>query len=71
VNEVELSSQEAPAIEARLNTPAGQDILLATLQLVGIGSLTPDEALQHIRHWLYSGQTQEVVAELTRQYQLA
>jgi hypothetical protein len=71
VNEVEQSGHEAQAVEARLNAPAGQEFLLATLQAVALGSLSSEEALSRMRVWLKSGKTKEVEAELTRQYQLA
>ena len=70
-NEVEQSGHEMEAIEARLNHPAGQDFLLATLQSVAAGSLSPEEALRRIRLWLNSGQMQEAEAELVTQYQFA
>lgn len=71
VNEVEQSGHETKAIEARLNAHAGQDFLLAILQSVTGGSLSPEEALPRIHNWLNSGQTQGVEAEFIRQYQLA
>ncbi len=70
-NEVEQSGCEMKAFETRLNYPAGRDFLLTTLQSVAAGSLSSEEALQHIRLWLNSGQMQNVDAELTWQFQLA
>jgi hypothetical protein len=71
VNEVEQSGHEAQAIETRLNAPAGQDFLLATLQPIAAGSLSPEEALSHMRLWLKSEKKQETEAELVTQYQYA
>jgi len=71
VNEVELSGHEAQAIETRLNAPAGQIFLLATLQAVAVGSLSSDEALLCIRSWLKDGKTQSTEAERVAQYQFA
>jgi hypothetical protein len=71
VNEVEESGHGLEAIETRLNQPAGQDILTATLQSVAVGSVSPEEALLRIRRWLNSGQLQAVETVLTKQYQLA
>jgi hypothetical protein len=70
-NEAELSGLKLEAIDARLNDAAGQDFLLATLQSVAAGSISPEKALWRIRHWINSSQTQEVDAELFRQYQFA
>ena len=70
-NEVEQSGCEIKNIETKLNHPAGQDILLATLQLVTAGSLSPEEASQRIRLWLNHGQEQDLQVELTKQYQYA
>ena len=58
-------------MDGRLNFPAGQDVLMATLQSVAAGSVSPEEALLRIRRWLNSGQVQEMEAELTQQYQFA
>jgi hypothetical protein len=71
VNEVEQSGHEMGDMNGRLNLDAGKDILMATLQSVAAGSVSPEEALLRIRRWLNSGQTQTVDAELTNQYQLA
>ncbi len=71
VNEVEASGHELEAMDGRLNLPASQDVLMATMQAVAAGSLSPEEALLHIRRWLNSGQMPEVEAELTQQYQFA
>ena len=70
-NEVEQSGCEIKAIETRLNHPAGQDVLLATLQLVTAGSLSPEEAGQRIRLWLNNNQGQDQRVELLKQYQFA
>jgi hypothetical protein len=70
-NEVEASGHELGAMEDRLNLPAGQEVLMAIMQSVATGSATPDAALLRIRHWLNSGQAQEMEAELTQQYQFA
>ena len=71
VNEVEQSGRGLKAIETRLNQPAGQDVLIATLQSVAAGSVSPEEALLLIHCWLNSGQLQAVETELIKQYQLA
>ena len=71
VNEVEASGHELEAMDGRLNFPASQEVLMAILQLVAAGSVSPDAALLRIRHWLNSGQAQETEAELTQQYQFA
>jgi len=71
VNEVEDSCNRLEAIETRLNQPAGQDVLMATLQSVAAGSVSPEEALLRIRRWLNSGQVQAVEIELKPQYQFA
>jgi len=70
-NEVENSCREYREVETRLNQPAGRDVLMATLQSVDDGSLSPEEALLRIRYWLNSGQEPAVEAEVTQQYQLA
>lgn len=66
-NEVEQSGCEIKAIEY----PAGQDVLLATLQLVAAGSLSPEEAGQRIRLWLNHNQEQDQRVVLIKQYQFA
>ena len=71
VNEVELSGHELGAMDGRLNFPAGRDVLLATLQSVAAGSVSPEEALLRIRRWLVSGQVQAGETELTPQYLFA
>lgn len=71
LNEVEQSCHGLEAFETRLNQPAGQDVLMATLLSVAVGSISPEEGLQHIRRWLNSGQVQVVETELTKQYQFA
>jgi hypothetical protein len=58
-------------MDGRLNLPAGQDVLMAILQSVATGSVSPEAALLQIRHWLNSGQVQEADTELTHQYQFA
>ena len=71
VNEVEESGHEIGAMDDRLNQPAGQDVLMGTLQSVAAGSVSPEEALLRIRRWLNNGQMQAMDTELTHQYQLA
>jgi hypothetical protein len=68
-HEVEQSGCRIKTIETRLNHPAGQDVLLATLQLVAAGSLSPEEAGQGIRLWLNQNQGQDQRVELAKQYQ--
>ena len=69
VNEVEESGHRLEAIETRLNQPAGQDALLANLQSVAAGSVSPEEALRQILFWLNNGKMQAVETELKPQYQ--
>ncbi|MGD0878832.1 MAG: hypothetical protein ABSA01_11880 [Anaerolineales bacterium] len=71
VNEVEQSGHDLGAMDGRLNLPAGQGVLMATLQSVADRSVSPEEALLRIRRWLNSGQAQTVETELTKQYQFA
>ena len=71
VNEVEASGHELEAMDGRLNFPAGQEVLMAIMQSVAAGSVSPDVALLHIRRWLNRGQVQEAEAELSQQFQLA
>jgi len=71
VNEVEQSGHDLGLMDGRLNLPAGQDALLATLQSVAAGAVSPEAALLRIRRWLNSGQMPEVEAELIQQYQFA
>lgn len=71
VNEVEWSGHELEEMDNRLNHSGGQDVLLATLQTVASGALSPSEALLLISHWLNSGQMQVVETELTKQVQFA
>ena len=71
VNEVEQSVHEMEAIEDRLNLRAGQDVLMAALQSVAAGSVSPKEALLRIQYWLNYGQMQAVETELKPQYQFA
>jgi hypothetical protein len=71
VNEVEASGHELVALEDRLNYPAGQDVLIAILQAVAMGSLPPEEALPRIRIWFESGKKPEAEAEFMTQYQFA
>ena len=70
-NEVEQSGHELGAMDGRLNFPAGQDVLMATLQSVAAGSVSSKEALLSIRRWLNNGQMQAVETELKPQYQFA
>ena len=69
VNEIEESGHRLEAIETRLNQPAGQEVLIAILRSSAAQSVSPGEALLHIRFWLSSGQLQAVETELTKQYQ--
>jgi hypothetical protein len=55
-NEVERSGHELTAMDCRLNLPAGQEVLFATLQTVASGTLPPEEAIILIRRWLNCGQ---------------
>ena len=71
VNEVEHSGHDLEAMEGRLNFPIGQDVLMATLQSVSAGSVSPDEALLRIRRWLNSGQMLALEKEYKPQYQMA
>jgi hypothetical protein len=71
VNEVEQSGHEMGAMAGRLNYPAGQEILRATLLSVAAGSVSSEDALFRIRRWLNSGQLQAVETELIKQYQFA
>jgi len=71
INEVEQSGHEMEAMEGRLNLPAGQDVILATMRLVASGTVSPEEALLSIRRWLTCGELQVVATELTHQEQLA
>jgi hypothetical protein len=71
VNEVEESCHELEAVETKLNQPTGQDVLIATLQSVAAGSVSPKEALLHIQLWLNSNQLQAVETELKPQHQFA
>jgi hypothetical protein len=43
-NEIEQSGHEMEAVDFGLNSPAGQDFLMATLQPIAAGSLSPEEA---------------------------
>lgn len=67
-NEVEQSGCEIKSVGIGLNHPAGQNVLLATLQAIAIGSLPPEEAIPRTSIWLESGKKQEVEAELGTQY---
>ena len=69
VNDVEQSGHETGSIDARLNLSAGQDIIMATLQSVASGLLSPEKASQRIRLWLNHDQEQDQRVELTKQYQ--
>jgi hypothetical protein len=71
VNEVELSGHEAQATEARLNTPAGQEFLLATITSVAAREVAPDEAIIGIRRWLSCGEVQAVKVPFVNQHQFA
>ena len=71
VNEVEEVGHEMGAVDGRLNLPAGQDVLMATLHSIGAGSVSPEEALLRIRRWLNNGQVQAVETEPTHQYEFA
>ena len=67
----ERSVQEMEEVENRLNLPASQNVLLATLQSVATGLMPPDEAVQQIRSWLVTGQIPMVKSELVSQNQFA
>ena len=71
MNEVEQSSHDMGAMDGRLNLSTSQDVLMAILHSVAVGSITTEEALLRIRRWLYSGQLQAVETELTLQNQFA
>jgi hypothetical protein len=71
VNEVEQSGLDMAAMDGRLNHSAGRDVLMATLQSVAAGSVSPEEAILRIGRWLNCGQAQEAEVELTQQYQFA
>lgn len=71
VNEVERSGHELEEMDNQLNLPVGQDVLLATLQTVASGALSPSEALLLISRWLNNGQVQAVETEFTKQVQFA
>jgi hypothetical protein len=70
-NKLEQSSQELEAIRNRLTLPAGQQILLATLQSASEGAISPDDALQQIQNWVASGQVPVQKSELVPQFQFA
>jgi hypothetical protein len=73
-NEVEQSGRELEAVDGRLNLSTGEDVMMATLQSVAAGSISPKEALLHIRYirfWLNCGHLKAVKTELTHQYQFA
>jgi hypothetical protein len=65
-NEVEGSCHGLEAIETRLNQPAGHDFLLANLQSVSAGLLSPEDTGRRIRLWLNNGQMQDLVAQLAQ-----
>ena len=71
VNEVEQSGHELEAVEARLNASVGKELLQEILGSVATGSLSPQEALQHIHGWLVRGTRPRIEAEFIQQYQLA
>jgi hypothetical protein len=71
VNEVEQSGHDLEVMDGRLNLPASRDVLIATLQSVATGSVSPEEALLRIRRWLNSSQVQAVETELAHLYELA
>lgn len=71
VNKVEQSGHDLGAMDGRLNLPAGRDILMATLQSVATGSVSPEEALLRIRRWLNRGQIQAAETELSHKYESA
>ena len=70
VNEVEQSGHELEAMDGRLNLPAGQDVILATMRSVASGTVSPEDALLSFRRWLNLGELQ-VITELTHQEQFA
>jgi len=71
VNEVDASGHELEAMDGRLNFPAGQEVLMAIMQSVAAGSVSPEAALLHIRRWLNCGQMQAIEAKLPKQYWFA
>ena len=71
VNEVEQSGHEMEAMDGRLNLPAGQEVILATMRSVASGTVSPEDALLSIRRWLNCGELQVVAAEFTHQEQFA
>ena len=42
VNEEEQSGHELEAMDGRLNLPAGQDVILATMRSVASGTVSPE-----------------------------
>lgn len=56
VNQVELSGHAMDAMDGRLSSSTGQAVLLDVLQAVASGALSPEEGLQQIRRWLYTGE---------------
>jgi hypothetical protein len=68
-NEIERSGHELEEMDNRLNLPVGQDVLLATLQSVAAGALSPDKALLNIRRWLNSGETTAVKIKIAQHCQ--
>ena len=70
-DEVERSCRGLEAVDARFNRPTGQDFLLIILQSVAAGTLSPEDAIQHICLWLNTGQKQDQDAGGTKQYQFA
>ena len=71
VNEVEQSGRELEAMDGRLNLPAGQDVILATIRSVASGTVSPEDALLSVRRWLNCGELQVVAIEITQQEQFA
>jgi hypothetical protein len=71
VNEVEQSGHDMGAMDGRLNLPAGQDVLMATLRSVASGSVSSEEALVCNQRFLNSGQVQVIATELSHQNQFA
>lgn len=55
VNEVEAAGYELEAVDDRLNFPAGQEVLAATLQSNASGLHSSEETGQRIRLWLHGG----------------
>ena len=67
-NEVEKPGYKLEEMDSRLYLSVGQDVLLATLQTVASGALSPSDSLLLISRWLNCGQVQAFETELKKQY---